>query len=172
MRDRRRTAWIGLAIVLSVGLGIAGARMPQEVPEKGGYTYSATEYQYQDTVLVVFRAEVQRLHDCYYDAMVMTPWRITVEFWSLDDDILAQTGANPPYWNATIRYDLEALSEEDPSDVRGTVIHELFHVLSWELGLVAESAANTRVEFDHALDLQEDLATRVEMFTPLVATCG
>ena len=165
--DRRPGAWGVLILGLSALLGVATIVAPSTTSPEVVFEKGENEYMLPDTTMAEFRAHMLRLNDCYYDAMVMPPWRVEVEFWDLDGDILAQTGANPYYFNAVIRYDLELLAAEDSADVRGTVIHELFHILSWELGLYAEAE-----DYQVALGLQEKLASRIEQWGAMLAVCG
>lgn len=93
---------------------------------------------------------------CYAGEMNV-PHAVEVKFRNLHDDWLAVTEVDADYLRATIVYDLSLMSTIADSTVRKTVVHELMHVMTWELVELAEALAE-----DLAWRLDEQLATRIE----------
>lgn len=103
---------------------------------------------------------------CYAEELGLTDtWKIEVAFDSLPQDWIAATSALPGYYIAYITYDTTALREvfdgfEESTDIdaviRRVVLHELWHVMTWELGELAV-AANP-----YGRRIEEQLATRIE----------
>jgi hypothetical protein len=95
---------------------------------------------------------------CYASLMDISPrWEVSVEVLSApEDDAYAGVVAEPDYHRATIYLD-PRFFKKPPEVQRRDIVHELFHILEWELGELAEQT-NER----WALRLQERLATHVE----------
>jgi len=102
--------------------------------------------------------------ECYAEVMQL-PFSVMVEFEDMGED-LAQTEVEVDYLTASIKYSLEALAEEPDAALRRTVVHELIHVLTWELGLLADE-----VDLVHSLTLFEQIATRVERWPFWLKVC-
>ena len=94
---------------------------------------------------------------CYAEEMSLQRWEIAIEFVEDTVDVVAGTDADPTYLRAIVYYNLPKLVATDDSLLRRYVVHELFHIRSWELGLLAEET-----DYDTAAKYQEQLAEWVE----------
>jgi hypothetical protein len=94
-----------------------------------------------------------RLSVCYAGELEVTPpWQIDIKFSVIGD--YAETAADSDYHEAEIYYDMSLINELSDKEIRETVIHELWHLVLWELGLMAEET-----NYDYALTVQEQQAT-------------
>ena len=102
---------------------------------------------------------------CYSEELGLDKdWKIELAFDSLPHGHIAATGALPSYYRAEITYDTTAIrgaldSFAPDTDVdavlRRIVIHELWHVMMWE---ISELATETN---RYALRIEEQLVTRI-----------
>lgn len=109
---------------------------------------------------------LRTLTACYAGAMGV-PYGVEVDFEGVETGYQAQTSVDVEYLTAYISYDLEELAEESDSTLRLVVVHEVTHVLTWELGLLADEA-----DVDASLQLFEQLATRVERWPMWQEMCS
>jgi hypothetical protein len=104
---------------------------------------------------------------CYTDALQLDRWDIEIVLHEQDTvDFTAATEVDLDYYEATIEYNLPRLAAEDEVYLRRTVVHELLHIHTWELGLMAED-----VDYDKALSLQEQLGTRLDRLPIWLTVC-
>ena len=112
---------------------------------------------------------------CYAEQMQMLHpenpygWILSVEFKNLEgpqewlevpveeEDWVGESDANVMYWTATITYDPTSLSTKPDWYLRQTAVHELWHVIMWELAELAEKYNEA-----WAYQLEEQLNTRIE----------
>ena len=103
---------------------------------------------------------------CYASVMGV-PYNVTVEFEDLEEDLVAWADVDPDYLTSTITYDPEDMATYPDSVRRQTVVHELVHVLTWELVEVAEAS-----DEELAWRLWEQFATRVEHWYMWPGVCN
>lgn len=113
-------------------------------------------------------AQLEAWTTCYAHVLQVNRWDITVVLYDQDTvDFEAQTmDADLDYETVTIEYNLPALAAEGEVYLRRTVVHELLHIHTWELGLMAEE-----VDYDAALSLQEQLGTRLDRLPIWLSVC-
>ena len=105
---------------------------------------------------------------CYSDVLGLDEWVIEIEFIKIEEeDVVAHTEVWADYLVATIVYDPDKLKIESDSSLRQIVVHELGHVWTWELGLLAEEANES-----WALRLQEQMLTRMERWSTWQKVCN
>ena len=90
-----------------------------------------------------------------FSVQMQVPYEVEVMFTNVGGNYSAATRVVPGYLTAYIAYDLNKI--QDSTEARVTVIHEMAHVLTWDLGLVADEA-----DAERSMELFEQLATRIE----------
>lgn len=99
--------------------------------------------------------QLAQLTYCYSATLrISPPWEININFDTtrIENGWVAATQASVDYHSAIISFDTLLIQRLAPPQVRRVVVHELWHVVLWELGLLAE-------ETDHvyATRVQEQL---------------
>ena len=115
-------------------------------------------------VLIELSASVSQYTQCYIEELGLDKnWQIDIVFEDLPDGWVAATGARPSYYRASVTYDttsirgaLDRLGADDDAVLRRLVVHELWHIITWEL---AEMATHAN---PYATRIEEQLATRIE----------
>ena len=109
---------------------------------------------------------LRTLTACYASVMNVH-YTVAVEFEDLEGSIVATAEAHPAYLTSTITYDVERLMTETESFIRETVVHELTHIMTWELAELAEQASKGL-----AWRLWEQYVTRVERWHMWQGVCS
>jgi len=105
-----------------------------------------------------------RLTACLSAVMGVVPtYSIKLTFEDLPPRHLAETGVDLDYFQAEIAFDT---LEIDKMPLRPIIVHELGHILLWELGVLAEAQDEPR-----ALRLQEQLLTLIQRWYMWNAVC-
>ena len=98
---------------------------------------------------------------CYADEMQMGHWIIATDFAGIDsadtEGWVGESDANVLYYTATIKYDTLNLADKPDWYLRQTAVHELWHVVLWELAELAEGYHE-----EWAYQIEEQLNTRIE----------
>jgi hypothetical protein len=102
---------------------------------------------------------IQALTECFASYMgIADDWEIFTEFVdATDEDWVARIDVESSYYQAYIQYDTTWLRQQTVEYIRGTVVHELFHIEVDDLATLAQRANMSR-----GLKFEEQLSTRVE----------
>ncbi len=119
--------------------------------------------------LLIFTLQVsatQARVDCYAELLDVTPrWEIKAVLEPSDKNY-AWVIAEPDYLRATIFFSPMFFGLPDVTQRQG-IVHELVHILEWELGELAE-----RTNMTWGLRLQEQLATTIERWDIWEGVCN
>ena len=117
-------------------------------------------------VLIELAVALGAYTECYSAELGLNnDWEISLTFDSLPKGWVAATRAMPGYYRAQIAFDTTSLRESldmvEPGErdavLRQVVLHELWHVMVWEIGELAGKANPL-----YAHRLEEQLLTRIE----------
>jgi hypothetical protein len=107
------------------------------------------------------RAFTRRLR-FWQKKMLLSGWKIAVEFGPLDHAERAECEAKPEYREALIKIDLPKVSDEE---IDAYCVHELLHCWTWPLEKLAENWAFAKEDdqlYESIRDTAENVVTDIE----------